>query len=111
MTKGLVGLLEDLARRAHLLDLPVVHDDDPVGDLEGLLLVVRDEDAGDVDLVVQAAEPLAELLAHLGVERAEGLVEEEDLRLGGERARERDALALAARELRPGASSRGPRAG
>src|SRR5262249_62035226 len=50
--------------------------------------------------LVQAAEPLAELLAHLRVERAEGLVEQEHLRLGGERARERDALALPARELR-----------
>src|SRR2546422_8172294 len=38
-------------------------------------LVVGDEHAGHVDLVVQATEPLAQLLAHLGVERAERLVE------------------------------------
>src|SRR5439155_26771337 len=49
-----------------------------------------------------AAQPLAQLLPDAGVERAERLVEEEDLRLSRQRARERDALPLAAREL-PGA--------
>ncbi len=98
--EGARRLLEDLARAAHLLDVPAVHDGDPIGHLEGLLLVVGDEHAGHVDLVVQATEPLAQLLAHLGVERAERLVEEEHLRLRGQRARQRDALALPARELR-----------
>ena len=93
-------LLEDLARGTHLLDVPAVHDRDPVGHLEGLLLVVGHEHAGHVDLVVQPAEPLAQLLAHLRVERAEGLVEEKDARLRGQRARQRHALALPARELR-----------
>ena len=100
MTNGFAGCSKISAGRADLLDAALVHDDDPVGDLEGLLLVVRDEDAGDVDLVVQPAQPLAQLLAHLGVERAERLVEQQHLRLGGERARQRDALALAAGELR-----------
>ena len=49
--------------------------------------------------------------AHLGVERAEGLVEQQDARLDGERAGERDALALAAGELRRDSASRGRRAG
>jgi hypothetical protein len=46
------------------------------------------------------AQPAAQVLADLRVERAERLVEEQDARLDGERAGERDALALAARELR-----------
>ena len=46
------------------------------------------------------AEPLAKLGADARVERAERLVEEQHLRLGGERAREPHALSLAARELR-----------
>ena len=45
------------------------------------------------------AQPLAQLGADLGVERAEGLVEQQHLRLDGERPGERHALALAAREL------------
>ena len=59
-----------------------------------------DEDAGDVDLVVQAPEPVPELLADLGIDRAEGLVEQQHPGLGGERPGECDPLALAAGELR-----------
>ena len=94
------GRLVQLARRAGLLDPAVVHDDDLLGDLHRLLLVVRDEDRRDVDLVVQPAQPLAQLGADLGVERAEGLVEQQHLRLDGQRPRERHALLLAAGELR-----------
>ena len=51
-------------------------------------------------VVVQAPQPAAQLLAHPRVERAERLVEQQHLRLDGQRAGERHALALAARELR-----------
>jgi hypothetical protein len=60
---------------------------------------VRDEDRRDVDLVVETAQPVTELLAHLGVERAERLVQEQHLGLDRERPGQRHALALAAREL------------
>src|ERR1700733_4831093 len=43
---------------------------------------------------------VAEQHPGLLVERREGLVHQQDLRLGRERARDRDALAHAARELR-----------
>ena len=92
--------VEDLLRRADLLDAALVHDHDAVGHLERLLLVVGHEDAGEADLVVQPPQPAAQLLADLGVERAEGLVEEEHARLDREGAGEGDALALAAGELR-----------
>jgi electron transfer flavoprotein alpha subunit len=60
---------------------------------------VRDEERGDVDLVVQLAQPAPQFLAHLGVERAERLVEQQHLGLDRQRAGQRDALALAAGEL------------
>ena len=82
-----------------LLDAALVEDDDAVGDVHRLLLVVGDQDGGDVDLVVQPAQPRAQLGADLGVERAERLVEQQHARLDGQRARERHALALAAAEL------------
>ena len=53
-----------------------------------------------MQLVVQAAQPAAQLLAHLGVERAERLVEQQHARAHRQRAGERDALALAAGKLR-----------
>src|SRR4029078_7122037 len=86
-----------------LLDPAGVQNGDAVGDLHRLLLVVRDDDRGRARLVVEAAEPFAQLLAHARVERAERLVEEKNRRIDGERAGEAHALALAAGELRGGA--------
>ena len=48
---------------------------------------------------LDAADLLPELYAHLGVERRERLVEQEQTRLDRERPGERDALLHAAREL------------
>src|SRR5829696_5522668 len=89
----------EFARAADLLDLALVHEDDLLGHLHGLLLVVRDEQGRNVDLVVELLEPRPQLLAHARVEGAEGLVEEKDLGLHGQRTSERHALALPAREL------------
>src|SRR5208282_1012948 len=90
----------DFLGRADLLDPSLVHHDYTVGELERLFLVVGDEDAGYLDLVVEPPEPSAQFLPHLGIERAERLVEQQDFGFDGERARESDALALAAGELR-----------
>ena len=68
-------------------------------ELEGFLLVVRDEDRRDAEGLLDLLQALAQLRADLDVERAERLVEQQDRRLVGERPRERDALLLAAREL------------
>ena len=70
-----------------------------VGHVHGLLLVVGDEHGRHVHLVVQAPQPVAQLLAHLRVEGAERLVEQQQARLDGERPGQGHALALAAREL------------
>ena len=93
------GRVVDLVGRADLLDPALVQDDDAVGEFERLLLVVGDEDGGVAGLVVDLAQPAAQLAADLGVERAEGLVEQQQARLDGQRAGQRDALALAAGEL------------
>ena len=61
---------------------------------------MRDEDARHVDLVVQPAQPLPQLLPHLGVEGAERLVEQQHLRLDRQRPGQGHALPLAAGELR-----------
>ena len=47
----------------------------------------------------QFAQPPAQLLPHLRVERAERLIQQQHLRLHGERAGQRDALALATGKL------------
>jgi hypothetical protein len=93
-------VVPDLLRRAFLLDLALVDDHHAVGHFQRLFLVVGHEDGGHMQLVVQAAQPAAQLLAHLGVQRAEGLVQQQHLGLDRQRAGQGDALALAARELR-----------
>ncbi len=70
---------EHFLRGAGLLQAALVDDDDPVGEGEGLPLVVGDEHRGDAQLLVHALEPGPQLLAHLGVDGPEGLVEREIL--------------------------------
>ena len=59
-----------------------------------------DEDRGEAEALLQRAQLPPHLHAHLGVEVRERLVEQQHLRLDGERAGQRDPLLLAARELR-----------
>ena len=49
--------LEHVAGAAGLLDAALVHHHHAVGHFHGLFLVVRDEHAGQVHLVVQAPQP------------------------------------------------------
>ena len=84
-----------------------MHDRDLVGHRHGLLLVVRDVHERDADLLLDALELDLELAAQAQVERAERLVEQERARAVDERAGERDALLLAAGELRRACASPG----
>ena len=65
-------MVVELVGRADLLDPALVDHHDPVGHLQGLLLVVSDEDRGDVYLVVQPSQPGPQLLADLGVKAPNG---------------------------------------
>ncbi len=92
--------MEDLLGRAHLLDARLVHHHHAVGHFEGFFLVVRHQQAGHVHLVVQPPQPAPQTLPHLGVERAEGFVEQQHRGFDGQRASQRHPLPLAAGKLR-----------
>ena len=117
-TKVGARALVDLLGVVELLDHAAVHDRDAVGHRERLLLVVRHVDERDADVALDALQLDLQLLAQLQVERAERLVEQQHGGAVDERARERDALLLAARELarlalglaRRGRRARAPRA-
>jgi hypothetical protein len=94
--EGRGRVVVDLVGRALLLDAAVVHHHHAVCHFHGLFLVVGDEDAGHMHLVVQAAQPAAQFLAHLGIQRAKGLVQQQHFGLYGQGARQRDPLALPA---------------
>src|SRR6267378_1149607 len=61
-------------------------DHDPVGEIEGLLRVVRDEEHGLPPLLPEPGQRVLHPGARLGVEGAEGLVEQQDGRIVGEHA-------------------------
>lgn len=84
-----------IERNASLFD-----QQDPVGKRDGLLHVVRHEQRGKAMLTPQPLDQRMHLDAGQGVERAERLVQQQQLRTMHERARQRDALPLAARQLR-----------
>ena len=78
----------------------VVHHDDPVGQRHRLGLVVGDHDHRRVDPLLQLRELDPGAQPQRRVEVGQRLVEQEQLGLLDERAADRDALALAARQLR-----------
>jgi hypothetical protein len=60
---------------------------------------VGDEDRGDPQSTLDLPDFVAQLLAQLGIEVRQGLVEQQDGGLDHQGARERDALLLAAGKL------------
>src|SRR4051812_24626228 len=94
-------LFGGVARRVDvvvLLYAPVLEDDDAVG-VGRYVLLVRDEYERDSPLAVEALENLHHLDGRARVERARRLVGEYERRVVDERARNRHALLLSAREL------------
>src|SRR5699024_9476084 len=62
-------------------------------------LIVGDEDGSRSQRLLHATDLIAQRSSHGGVERGQGLVEEEDLRLGGQGPGQGDPLLLTAGEL------------
>ena len=84
---------------SQLHDNPTIHHRNPVGKVEGLFLVVCDIDRRDPELTLNPDQFKLHGLAQLQIECSERLIHQQDFGWKGERARERDALALAAGQL------------
>ncbi len=93
------GRADELLGRAELDDRAVAHDRDAVAEPQGLGKVVRDEDGGLPDLLLEPHDLVLHVAPDQRVEGAEGLVVEHHLGVGGECARDADALLHPAREL------------
>ena len=76
-----------------------MHHADAIAERKRLLLVVRDEQRGDAGGLEDRAHVLRQPLAQVDVEAGERLVEQQQLRPRRQRACQRDALLLAARQL------------
>ena len=90
----------ELHRRGDLLELAAEHDRHAVAQRHGLGLVVGHVDRGGVEPVLDPRHLGAHLHAQLGVEVRQRLVHQERLRVADDRAPHRDALALAAGQVR-----------
>src|SRR5258705_364651 len=91
-------VVDDL-RRGDLLDPPMREDAHAIGDGEGLLLIVRDEDRGGLRVPENGLDLLPHLRAKVGVQVGERLVEEQQGGSGRQRAGHRHPLLLPAGQL------------
>src|SRR5262249_20960923 len=89
----------EVRRLSDLFEPAAVDDRNAVGEIEGLLLLVRNEERRDADLADELRELAARALAKRRVEVGKGLVQEQDSRPRRERPREGDPLLLAPRKL------------
>src|SRR4029079_15978028 len=90
----------EVAGRSLLDQTSLREDGDAVAELEGLLLIVGHEQRRQMELSLDRPQAETQLAADASVERAERLVEEQDLGPVRERPGQRHALLLAARQLR-----------
>ena len=79
-----------------------MHDRDAVGEAQRLDLIVGDEQHRDAEPALQQLHLHPHLLAQLGVQVAEGLVEQQQVRLVDQRPAEGQALHLPAAQQRAG---------
>ena len=96
---GCFGSRVEVVALGDLDHLAEVHDHHAVGDVADDVEVVRDEDVGEAELPLQVLQQVEDLGLDRDVERGDRLVADDQLRVDRERARDADALALAAREL------------
>ena len=90
----------DVIRRADLAnDAAFVEDSHAVGDGQRHLLVVRNVKNGEPGVLLQLLDLEAHLLAQVGVQVGERLIQQHYLRAGDERPGESHALLLPARKL------------
>ncbi len=94
------GFFTDLVGRPDLFDAAGIHDHNAVGDLNRFVLIVSDEEGGDLELALELFDPAPEFFADHGIQSTEWFVQQEDPRFDGQRARQGNPLALSARQLR-----------
>ena len=99
--------LIDVGRRPFLHDTALVHDRDPVGEGEGLDLVVGDEQGGHPDLPNERGQLAPHAVAQPRVKIGQRLVQQKQAWPPHDRARQRNALLLPAREPRRRAARHG----
>jgi len=86
-------------RGSDLHDAAEIHYGDAAADVLDYRQIVRDEQISEAEFLLQVLEQIDDLRLDRHVERRDGFVAHDQLRLDRERARDPDALALAAGEF------------
>lgn len=73
----------DARRRIELFDPATVEDGHAVGQFQRFFLIVGHEHRGQAGLLVQFAQPAAQVAAHLCIQGTKGLVQQQHARLNG----------------------------
>ena len=71
----------DLQRRSHLFDSASIGDDNLIGNLDCLILIVGDKNTGDTELADHLFQPAAQLLTHFRINCCKRLVQQQKLRI------------------------------
>ncbi len=90
---------QDLLRRADLDQATVPKDGNARADLDGFVQIVRHEHNRLAQALLNFEQIILKLAADQGIERAERLVHQQNLRVGRQRARQTDALLHAPGQL------------
>src|SRR5258708_39282833 len=96
---GMAWVGIDFVAIGQLDDLAQVHDRRALTDVLDHAEVVRDEEVGEMEPLLQVLQQVDDLRLDRDVERGDRLVQHQEARGHGQRARDSDPLALAAREL------------
>src|SRR5581483_5518738 len=96
---GVTGRSEQRLGVGGLDDGAEVHNGDAVGDVLDHSEIMRDENVGKVQTLLQVAQQIENLRTNRDIERGDRLVADDQLGFDGKRTRDRDALALPAGEF------------
>src|SRR5690606_36581938 len=69
--------VEELRRRVHLEQLAIVHDGNAIGHAQGFLLIMGDVQGGYAGILAELTDVVADLIAQVGVEVGQRLVEQQ----------------------------------
>ncbi len=94
------GRVEHVTRAARLFDLRVVHHHDLIRQGQRLVLTVGDMDETDPELALQPLQFCPHPHPQERVKRGQRFIQQQDLRVGDQRAGQRHALLLTAGQLR-----------
>lgn len=96
---GVEGVVEKFGGGGFFDEVPQVHDADAVGEVSYDGEIVGDEEIGEPELFLEVAEEIYDLGLDGDVEGGDGFIGDDEFGVGGEGAREADALTLSAGEF------------